>query len=377
MQRDTIQAGPVQVPASGRDRDCGNQCYDKTRSHRPVPWKKTVTEKRTHKNTHCTAPLQGTVKGGRFAKITVPVILGPTAAGKTLTALPIAETGGWEIISCDSRQIYRGMDIGTAKPSRRELGRVRHWLVDILDPSERYSAHQFAGQAGSIIRERASSGKTQLICGGSGLYFESLRRGMSAGTGSDPAVRDALMRRAREEGSAVLHRELLEKDPESAAAIHANDVQRIVRALAVHAETGRKLSALKKKTAAPGEFDFRVAVLLPPRAVLYERINRRVDEMVRQGLWEEFLSLLERGCDELSPGLQCVGYQELFPVKRGACSFAAAVETIKRATRRYAKRQMTWFRSHNRGEIIECPDDDRDALVKTVLTAFSRQDGER
>jgi tRNA dimethylallyltransferase len=286
-------------------------------------------------------------------RIKVPVLLGPTASGKTAAALLIAESAGWEIISCDSRQIYRFMDIGTAKPDREELGRVRHWLIDILDPAEQYSAAAFAGDALNVIRTRAAEGKVTLVCGGTGLYFESLRKGLGPQAASDPLVRDALAQRAAEEGSAALHRELCEKDPEAAGAIHANNVQRVVRALAVWYQTGKTISALKRLAVPPEDMEFTVAVLMPERDSLYERINSRVDEMARRGLWEEFIALRERGYDERTPGLRCVGYQELFAVERGTTSMKDAVAMIKQNSRRYAKRQITWFRMHNRESMTE------------------------
>ena len=286
-------------------------------------------------------------------RIKVPVLLGPTASGKTACALQIAQSAGGEIVSCDSRQIYRFMDIGTAKPSTEDRGRVRHWLIDILDPQERYSAAAFAQDALNVIRERAAQGIVTLVCGGTGLYFESLRRGIGPHVASDPAIRDALSKRAAEEGSAALHRELGEKDPEAAAMIHANNVQRIVRALTVFHQTGKKISELKRLAAPPADVDFTVVVLMPPRESLYERINSRVEEMVRLGLWEEFKALRGRGFDERTPGLRCVGYQELFAVERGAASLQEAAEKIQQNSRRYAKRQITWFRAHNRESCVE------------------------
>jgi len=240
------------------------------------------------------------------------------------------------------------MDIGTAKPRKEDLGRVRHWLIDILDPQEQYSAAAFAQDALNVIRERAAQGIVTLVCGGTGLYFESLRRGIGPHVASDPVIRDALSLRAAEEGSASLHRELGEKDPEAAAMIHANNVHRIVRALAVFYQTGKKISELKRLAASPANIDFTIVALMPPRESLYERINARVEEMVRLGLWDEFRALRGRGFDERTPGLRGVGYQELFAVERGEVSLKEAAETIKRNSRRYAKRQITWFRAHNR-----------------------------
>jgi tRNA dimethylallyltransferase len=286
-------------------------------------------------------------------QIKIPVLLGPTASGKTAIALRFAQSAGGEIVSCDSRQIYRFMDIGTAKPRKEELGRVRHWLIDILDPQEQYSAAAFAQDALKVIRERAAQGIVTIVCGGTGLYFESLRRGIGPHVASDPVIRDALSLRAAKEGSASLHRELGEKDPEAAAMIHANNVHRIVRALAVYYQTGKKISELKRLAVPPADIDFTIVTLMPPRETLYERINCRVDEMLRLGLWEEFCALRGCGFDERTPGLRCLGYQELFAVERGAMSLKEAAETIKRNSRQYAKRQITWFRAHNRGSCEE------------------------
>ena len=302
--------------------------------------------------------------------ITVPVLVGPTASGKTALAMDMAEAGGWEIVSCDSRQIYRHMDIGTAKPRREEMSRIRHWLVDIRDPSERYSASAFVNDAGTVIRRRASEGKRTLLCGGTGLYFESLKRGIGPQVPTDPLVGNALDSRAEKEGIGVLYRELQEKDPESAAQISAQDSQRIKRAFAVHTQTGKKISVLKRLSVPPEDLDFRTVVLMPPRSLLYDRINHRVDEMVRCGLWEEFRGLRDRGYSEKTPGLRCVGYQELFVVERGECTLADAIEKIKQNTRRYAKRQMTWFRSHDAASILEY-DENSDVLRKNVLHILS------
>jgi tRNA dimethylallyltransferase len=297
--------------------------------------------------------------------IQVPVLLGPTAAGKTALALDIAEQNGWEIISCDSRQIYRFMDIGTAKPSAKEMELVPHHLIDIINPDVLYSVYAFVKDATEVIRELARKGRVGLVCGGTGLYYEGLRMGIGPQIESDPEVRDLLMSRAARDGSMTLYTELMKKDPESAEGIHSNDVQRIVRALAVFYQTGTKLSALKCLTTPPADMVFKTAVVLPPRELLYERINARVDRMVRQGLRDEFGLLREKGFHDGSPGLQCVGYKELFAVERGESSFKDAVEKIKQNTRRYAKRQITWFGSHNKSEIIEYCDDH--AVLKTLI----------
>jgi tRNA dimethylallyltransferase len=300
-------------------------------------------------------------------RIKVPVLLGPTASGKSAVALHIAKSAGWEILSCDSRQVYRGMDIGTAKPAKEERGRVRHWLVDILDPGEQYSAAAFAQDALDVIRSRAKEGFVTLVCGGTGLYFESLRRGLGPQVASDKGIRDRLTERAADEGSAALYRELGEKDPEAAAMIHANNVQRVVRALSVYYQTGKKMSELNRLAVPPDDIDFIAVVLMPERKALYERINARVEEMLSRGLWEEFTALRGRGFDERTPGLRSVGYQELFAVEQGAMSMKEAAEMIKRNSRHYAKRQITWFRMHNREELAEYAWDSA-GLIKTERT---------
>ncbi|NLE00797.1 MAG: tRNA (adenosine(37)-N6)-dimethylallyltransferase MiaA [Fibrobacter sp.] len=280
---------------------------------------------------------------GDSDKIKVPVLLGPTAAGKTELAIEVAQRLGWEILSCDSRQLYCGMNIGTAKPSTAQLQSVTHHLIDIIDPSETYSAYRFVADATEIILSRAREGKTTLLCGGTGLYYKSLSEGIGTQIESDPDIRAQLMRRGEMFGAATLHEELSVKDFMAASRIHPNDLQRIVRALAVFYQTGVPLSSLQECKNKPDEFEFCAVCLYEDREVLYDRINRRVRRMVDDGLYEEFRVLLARGNHEKSPGLQCVGYKEFFPYENKECSFDDAIELIQRNTRRYAKRQITWF----------------------------------
>jgi tRNA dimethylallyltransferase len=278
-------------------------------------------------------------------KITVPVILGPTAVGKTDFALRVAEEFGYEILSCDSRQVYRHMDIGTAKPSILERGRVRHWLIDVLEPSEPYSAFAFAADALRVIRGAREGGKKILICGGAGLYYYILACGAGPLEEADLGMRAVLEEEARERGGAALHVRLAGVDPAAASRIHPNDVQRLVRALDVSCRGGRPMSSRWSVSRPPEDIDFRAVVLSRPRDVLYGRINRRVDAMFEMGLWDEFLALRRMGYAEGSPGMACVGYRELFGVESGDMGIGRAAELIKRNTRRYAKRQMTWFRN--------------------------------
>jgi tRNA dimethylallyltransferase len=276
-------------------------------------------------------------------KIKVPVLLGPTASGKTAFALQIAQEMKWEILSCDSRQIYQHMDIGTAKPTLVELESVPHRLINIIKPSQIYSAFRFATEALEIIREAALRNTTVFIVGGTGLYFQSLCNGFGPQVESDPEIRDQLMKKGEALGSELLHKELISLDPESAARIHSNDLQRIVRALAVFYQTGTSLYQLRNIKNKPEDIDFVVFKMDDQRETLYEKIDKRVLKMVKDGLYEEFLSLVSSGYSEISPGMQCVGYKELFPFFRNEYSLQNAVELIQRNSRRYAKRQITWF----------------------------------
>jgi tRNA dimethylallyltransferase len=304
-------------------------------------------------------------------KIIVPVILGPTAVGKTSFVLRAAEAFGYGVVSCDSRQVYRHMDIGTAKPSLLERGRVKHWLIDILEPSEPYSAFAFADSALRLIREARESGKKILICGGTGLYYYVMLEGSSRLDEADLELRGRLEAEARERGAAWMHGRLAEVDPEAAAKIHPNNLQRVLRALDIYYRRGLPISSLQKGGRQPEDIDFRAVSINRPRDILYGRINRRVDAMMADGLWDEFLRLRAMGYGERSPGMVCVGYRELFGVERGEASLAAAVELIKRNSRRYAKRQMTWFRNKAACDNVDVTDERGDFLmdwfVKTVI----------
>ena len=288
--------------------------------------------------------------------ISVPVLLGPTAVGKSGVAFALAREMGWEILSCDSRQLYRGMDIGTAKPSPAERAQVPHRLIDILDPSEEYSAGRFADEAATIIRTCAKNGRRVLVCGGTGLYFKALQQGTNDRSPSDPAIREELTRFAREKGNEALHRELAAVDPVTAARLHPNDIQRIIRALALFRQTGTRMSDHTPEGTPPGDMRFVVIKLTMERSLLYDRINRRVEVMMRDGLLEEFRTLVAAGYDRHSPGMQSVGYREFFAVEDGTIAETEAVELIQRNTRRYAKRQITWFSRQVEGVEVDATD---------------------
>jgi len=307
----------------------------------------------------------------RNGPVRVPVILGPTAAGKSAVALAAAERAGAEILSCDSRQIYRGMDIGTAKPSAEERKRIPHWMIDIVDPDQPFSAERFRAMALATIRERSELGKRLLICGGTGFYFRALSRGLGPDVGADPDFRAACEKKVRESGPHTIFEELKAVDPASAQSIHPHNVKRHIRALEVFYRTGRPLSEFGACARPPDDIRFDVILCALPREILYARINARVDRMAIDGLRDEFEGLLCRGYQRTAPGMQCVGYQELFDVHEGRISFSRALETIKRNTRRYAKRQTTWFAHQECGWTVDLSSTSPDTLIGRIIAGFN------
>ncbi len=281
-------------------------------------------------------------------KIRVVAVAGPTASGKSALAMLLCRKYGGELISCDSMQIYRRMDIGTAKPSRAERAEIPHHLIDICDPSEDFSVAEFAVLADRAIRETVERGRLPVLCGGTGLYLDSVLHGVDFGElEADPAYRAELAQTAAEKGALFLHQMLREKDPDAAEKIHPNNVKRVIRALEIC-----RLSGMTKtewdKAAVRGASPYDAAVIALDyrnRDILYERINRRVDEMLDAGLENEVRSLLADGYltpDSTAGG--AIGYKEFAEYINGRISYTEAVEAVKTATRRYAKRQLTWLR---------------------------------
>ena len=281
--------------------------------------------------------------------ISMIAIVGPTASGKSALALRLAERLSGEIVSCDSMQVYRGMDIGTAKASSAERLAVPHHLIDVADPRLPYSAADYAGEALAAVREIASRGRLPILCGGTGLYLEALRRGRHGDSpGGDAALRCALMREGEQDGGReALHARLAALDPDATAAIHPNNLRRVVRALELCLLTGKTKTALDAEGAALSP-ELRMLVLrlaYTDRALLTERIDRRVDEMMEAGLIDEVRGLREAGMlPDGSTAAEAIGYKELYPYLDGAISRDEAAKAIKLATRQYAKRQDTWFR---------------------------------
>ena len=275
-------------------------------------------------------------------------VVGPTASGKTALSIALAKELGGEIISCDSMQIYRGMDIGTAKPTLCEMDGIVHHLIDIVDPSENFSAADYAILAKAKIDEVYAKGKTPIFCGGTGLYLDSVVRPTAYGASEpEPEYREELFAIAKEDGGVDrLHAMLREVDPESADAIHKNNVKRVIRALEIYKSSGVPKSVLDAKSRMLGsEYDLCVIGLrFKDRESLYERINRRVDMMVASGLLDEVKRLYENGSLKSEyTAAQAIGYKEFAAYLDGKMELDEAVEDLKAATRRYAKRQMTWF----------------------------------
>lgn len=274
------------------------------------------------------------------------VITGPTASGKTRLSIVVAERLGGEVVSMDSRQVYRSMDIGTAKVTGAEAAGVPHRGLDLVDPHERYSAGAFARDARRWIGEIAASGHVPILVGGTGFFLRALTHPLFHEPPLEPARRERLKRWLRGQAEDRLHAWLRTLDPTSAAALEtAGGRQRVERAVEVALLTGRPLSWWHAH--APAEhapLSLRVFVLELPRDELYRRIDERVHRMVAGGLVEEVRALVARGFDGSTPGLNATGYIEMLPYLRGETSLEEAVDAIQRATRRYARRQLTWFR---------------------------------
>lgn len=273
------------------------------------------------------------------------VLAGPTASGKTALSLRLAREHGCEIVCMDSMQIYRGMDIGTAKPTPEELTVAPHHMVDMVDPTDAYSVARYQQEAEACIRGIHRRGHRALLVGGTGLYLRALRHPMAMGdTTGDPTFRREMEALAEQEGGREkLHDRLREIDPVSAERIHKNNTRRVIRALEVQHLTGIPFSRQPQLDAEP-PFSYRVACLTMNRETLYRRIELRVDQMIRDGLADEVRRLLEQGVPASAQAMLGIGYKEMIPYVRGECTLEEAAAAIKLGTRHYAKRQLTWMR---------------------------------
>ena len=306
-------------------------------------------------------------------KARVPILVGPTAAGKTAAALALAQTLNGEIVSADSRQIYRHMDIGTAKPSPAELQRVRHHFIDICDPDENYSAGSYGRSARRCIGELFQKGIQPVVAGGSGFYLRALVDGLFAPQASDPEIKQRWRLRIAAEGAGAVHAELARVDPESAARLHPNDTQRIVRALEVWEITGQPISAFQNGDEEPASFDPVFIGLIRPRELLYQRIDRRVEYMFREGLLEEIRRLIAMDYGLQHNALRTVGYQEILECPEllaPGADLSAAIMLIQQHSRQYAKRQLTWFRRDERIQWIDVEGRAEEEIVQEIINRW-------
>ena len=306
-------------------------------------------------------------------------ITGPTASGKTSLSLGLAESLGAEIISCDSMQIYRGMDIGTAKATAEERARAPHHLIDFLSPLESYSVESYRESAIAVAKDITSRGRLPIFVGGTGLYIDSVKRGTSLGSPeSDPEYRDRILSSLKnDEDITALWERLREIDPESAEKIHKNNVKRVIRALEIYDKTGKPKSLLDKESVAESGEVFVGMITLDflDRENLYRRVDLRVDLMMKEGLLAEVESLYRQGLLSAGTASQAIGYKELIEHLEGRCSIEEAIDNLKLASRRYAKRQLTWFRHEVGARVIyaDYPDGSmknaKDLLAEAMIIA--------
>lgn len=297
-------------------------------------------------------------------------LAGPTATGKSAVALLLAKRIDAEIVALDSMSLYRGMDVGTAKPSRDERAHTPHHLIDVIDPHEEYSVAEYVSAADRACREILQRNRTPLFVGGTGLYLRAVLRGVFEGPAADWKFRQRLEEEIAVRGSDALFEQLRRVDPVSADRLHANDARRVIRALEIHHVTGRPASQLQQERPLPIEQrpPF-VDWLSPPRDWLHERINTRVDRMMEAGLLDEVRTLLAAPQPISRTARQALGYKELIDHLEGRCSLSDAAQAIKTRTRQFAKRQCTWFR--NLEECTEVPirgDETAEQIADTLAT---------
>ena len=274
------------------------------------------------------------------------ILTGPTAVGKTKASIGLAKAIGGEIISADSMQVYRHMDIGSAKITKEEMADVPHYLIDVLEPEEEFHVVRFQQMAKAAMADIYSRGKIPIIVGGTGFYIQALLYDIDfTENEGDSVYREKLEALAKEKGAAYLHGQLAMVDPKSAEEIHASNIKRVIRALEFYHQTGQKISEHnERERQKESPYQFCYFVLNDRRECLYERIDQRVDQMIRNGLVQEVQTLKERGCTKQMVSMQGLGYKEIFSYLEGDCSLEEAVYIIKRDTRHFAKRQLTWFK---------------------------------
>ena len=300
----------------------------------------------------------------------IPIIAGPTASGKSALALEICRQADGELVCADSMQIYKGLDVGTAKDTKEEIGNVPHYLTDIIEPGTDFSVYDYLNTALPVIKDILERGKLPVVCGGTGQYISSLLYGLDYGTGDEDAEIKAtkeLEEEYAEKGIDPLYARLMQEDPEAAKQIHPNNTRRVIRALAVHKALGITFSEKNKRSKLNGpEYPFKVFMIDWDREVLYDRINKRVGIMIDNGIVEEAKMLLESGVDRKSTCWQAIGYKEMLKYIEGEESLDEAADRIRIGTRHYAKRQLTWFRSMG-DDVIRIKPDAPEKNSKIVL----------
>ncbi len=289
------------------------------------------------------------------------IISGPTASGKTDIVVELSERLPIEVISMDSRQVYKYMDIGTAKPDPYQLTLVKHHMIDIIEPNEYFNAFLYQKEAKEIEREILERGKIPIYVGGTGLYIDALVKGFFEGVSRDENIRKELSK-LNEQEPGILRKMLEEFDPQAASHIHPQDIKRTIRALEVYLKTGKRISELQKQQ--PTE-DFILLVLNPKREELYERINHRAEKMIEHGLIDEVKNLVEKYGDNLE-SFKTIGYREIIDYLNGVYSLETAIHLIKRNTRHYARRQIIYLRRFNNAIWIE-PDKDTVENIENII----------
>ena len=307
------------------------------------------------------------------------ILTGPTAVGKTALSIRLAKAIGGEIISADSMQVYRRMDIGSAKITKEEMMGVPHHLIDVLEPDEEFNVTVFQKLAKAAVEEIYSRGNIPIVAGGTGFYIQALLNDIDfTENGEDTSIRDELEALAKEKGAEYLHGMLLAIDPESAEQIHANNKKRVIRAIEYYRQTGERISEHnKRERQKESPYDFLYYVVNTDRDILYQRIDQRVDEMMKQGLVEEVKELKDSGCTRDMVSMQGLGYKEILDYLQGECTLSDAVYLLKRDTRHFAKRQITWFKRERDVKWLNLPDfnNDLDKVLETMIQEINETYG--
>lgn len=300
-----------------------------------------------------------------MSKIPLIVLMGPTASGKTSMAVEICKKYGGEVVTADSMQVYKYMDIGTAKPTYEEMQGIKHHMIDLVEPTEEYSLAEYVKEAKKVIEDIHSRGKLPVLAGGTGLYIDTLISDIELSDGDkDEDLRNELYEIARNQGEDKLFEILREIDPASCETIHKNNVKRVIRAIEFFKTTGVKQSDHIKNTVKNSPYDLTKICLSWDREVLYERINKRVDIMFDMGLEEEVRKIRALGVSPNLTSMQGIGYKEVFPYLDGHLSLEETKDIIKQGTRRYAKRQITWFKREENTSFVPADFNIIDEIIK-------------